>query len=129
MKKVLQIALLLLVLAGLIYAAYVVPSQMLDEIKRQTATHPVTVTTDNPTVTTEIHTVTDAPEPTKTTAHVTANEALHVRENPTEHSNALYWLDAGSEVTLSGACVDGWAELESGGWVNAEYLDKEVCNE
>lgn len=128
MKKVLQITLLLLVLSGLIYAAYVVPSQMMDEIKRQTATRPVTVTT-NPTVTADNHTVTNAPEPTKTIAHVTASEALHVREYPDANSNVLYWLDAGSEVTLSGACVDGWAELESGGWVNAEFLDEEVCNE
>lgn len=128
MRKVLQGALLLLVLASLIYAAYVVPSQMLDEIKRQTATYPVTVT-ENPTVTTYAPTVTDATEPTKATAHVTANEALHVREYPDADSNVLYWLDTGSEVTLSGACVDGWAELEAGGWVNAEYLDREVCHE
>jgi len=101
---------------------------MMDEIKRQTATYPVTVT-ENPTVTTYAPTVTDAPEPTKATAHVTANEALHVREYPDADSNVLYWLAAGSEVTLSGQCVDGWAELESGGWVNAEYLDRGVCNE
>lgn len=125
MKKVLQFALLLLVLVALVYAAYVVPSQMLDEIKRQTAAYPVTVTPEAPTVT-------NSPEPTatqKTVAHVTAIEALHVREYPNAESNVLYWLGAGSDVTLSGACVDGWAELETGGWVNTEFLDREVCNE
>jgi len=124
-KKALQVTLLLLVMVALVYAAYVVPSQMLDEIKRQTATHPVTVTPEAPTVT-------NSPEPTatqKTVAHVTAIEALHVREYLDAESNVLYWLGAGSDVTLSGACVDGWAELETGGWVNAEFLDKEVCNE
>ena len=65
------------------------------------------------------------------TAQVTADEALHVRNEPL--GIVLGYLYHGAEVTLTNKCSEdpaGWAQIEweSGfAWVSAKYLSQNNC--
>mgnify|MGYP001213334807 FL=1 len=74
---------------------------------------------------------TPVPSPTDSqqTATVTA-EALHLRAKPNYKSALVWYLRRGDIVTVTGLCVDGWVPVEFGvvaGWVNADFLDGEIC--
>ena len=76
-------------------------------------------------------TPTPVPLPTDSqqTATVTA-EALHLRAKPNYKSALVWYLRRGDIVTVTGLCVDGWVPVEFGvvaGWVNADFLNGEIC--
>ena len=65
-------------------------------------------------------------------AHVTAFEALHVRAEPSHQADVVDYLFVGEEVTLTGECQDGWAEIEredGTAWVNSKFLSDNLCKE
>ena len=65
-------------------------------------------------------------------AQVTAFEALHVRAKPSHQADVVDYLFVGEEVTLTGTCRDGWAEIEwksSTAWVNSKFLSENKCSE
>lgn len=72
---------------------------------------------------------TEAPD---TSAEVTAFEALHVRAAPDPQAEVLDYLYVGEDVSLTGKCSDGWAQIEwkgSTAWVNSKFLSRNKCSE
>jgi len=90
-----------------------------------------TMTQDATTTASPIPTVqyTHRVEPTSTPNTclvVTAIESLHLREYPTEHSQALDWLATGTEVEGL-ALEDGWWKVDTGtpaGYVKADFMER-----
>lgn len=76
----------------------------------------------------------DGPATSLVAATVTA-DALHVRQQPGVKALVIGYLYAGDQVTWTGSCSaepPGWAEiayLDGLAWVNARYLDKNICSE
>ena len=65
-------------------------------------------------------------------AEVTAFEALHVRAEPSHQADVVDYLFVGEEVTLTGECQDGWAQIEwadGTAWVRAKFLSDNLCKE
>ena len=63
---------------------------------------------------------------------VTAIEAVHVRALPDPKSASLAILLHGEPVTVTGECQGTWAAVEWNGgvgWVNAEYISGDVCEQ
>jgi uncharacterized protein YgiM (DUF1202 family) len=63
-------------------------------------------------------------------AIVTADEALHLRSEPSEHAQVLEWLLTGEQVRVINVTGEWWkvqtlAGLE--GWARAKYLQEEEC--
>lgn len=66
-------------------------------------------------------------------AEVTAMKALNVRQHPGENEIILTTLLSGSVVEVTGACTEtGWVKISfdnAFGWVNADYLSGDICDE
>jgi uncharacterized protein YgiM (DUF1202 family) len=61
---------------------------------------------------------------------VTASQALHVRREP--NGVVIGYLYREDEVTLTGQCSDGWAQIkykDRSAWVRAKYLSDNLCKE
>jgi len=65
-----------------------------------------------------------------TVSTVTAVQSLHVRQEPNENAPVIGYLYSGDNVTLTGECLGGWAQIEWNGgaaWVNARFLSENEC--
>ncbi|RPI95527.1 MAG: hypothetical protein EHM40_02935 [Chloroflexi bacterium] len=65
-----------------------------------------------------------------TVSTVTAIQSLHVRQEPNENASVIGYLYSGDNVTLTGECLGGWAQIEWNGdvaWVNASFLSENEC--
>lgn len=81
----------------------------------ETAEKPVTSPTNSPKI-----------------ADVTAIQSLNVRQRAGEHERVIGALYHGDQVTLTGNCAKGWAEIvwkDGTAWVNADYLSENKCRD
>lgn len=72
------------------------------------------------------------PVATQETAIVTAARSLNVRERAGVGNRVIDVLSVGNSVKLTGACLNGWAEIRwknKTAWVNADYLSDNFCKE
>jgi len=80
--------------------------------------------------TTVIPTPKPTPQATPIKAWVTADKAVHVRNQASEHGQHVRYLYHGDPVQVYECKVTSgpglWARI-SGGWVNARYLSKNAC--
>src|SRR5689334_1227289 len=116
-SKVFLTTLLVLVLSG---TACVAPAWSV------TPTVVATPRTVLPTPTTVVTT----PQKAVTTVRVTAAQSLHIRQHPSDRSKVLGYFYNSDQVTLTGACSAGWAQIvwKSGvAWVNSDYLSDNKC--
>ena len=70
------------------------------------------------------------PDNTLTTAKVTAQQSLHVRQQPGIDNTVVGYLYNADTVTLTDLCQDGWAQIAWNGstaWVNAKFLSDNKC--
>jgi len=83
-----------------------------------------------PTVMT-VMTTTPTPQATPITAWVTADKAVHVRDQASEHGLHVRYLYRNDLVSVYECKVTPgpglWARIDRG-WVNARYLSKNACN-
>lgn len=90
-------------------------------------------TTPAPTVVKAVTTVPPkpkTPDNTPTTAKVTAQQSLHVRQQPGIDNTVVGYLYNADAVTLTDLCQDGWAQIAWNGstaWVNASFLSDNIC--
>lgn len=67
---------------------------------------------------------------------VSAMRALNVRQGPSEKTESIGILYHGAEISLTGSCRSGWAEIlhvldgeTVHAWVNSRYITGETCKE
>lgn len=93
-----------------------------------TATSQVATSTNLVAVkTTPLPTGTRTPVP----AIVTAMRSLNVRQRAGDDQRVVGYLYSGEDVTLTGQCNSGWAEIswqDGTAWVNAMYLSMNKCS-
>lgn len=64
-------------------------------------------------------------------AQVTAIRSLNVRERAGDDQPVVGYLYSGDGVNLTGACLNGWAQIvwrDGTAWVNASYLSENKCS-